>query len=108
MSEERDRLDAQLQQRLQWEKELNARVHKHMGMSAAVLGLVATIVALIRIPAMFGVSVGQTFGILGMWIPVVFVILAVGALASVGTTRLLQGVEWVVNLFRGNKKEIGK
>ena len=103
MSEEQERQDEELQKRLAWEKELNARVHKHMGMSAAILGLVATVVALIRIPKMFGVSVGETFGILGMWIPLVFVILAVGALASLGTTRLLIGVDWVVNLFRGNK-----
>lgn len=103
MSEERERLDAQLPKQLAWEKELNARVHKHMGMSAAILGLIAMIVALVRIPAMFGISVGQTFGILGMWIPLLLGILAVGALASVGTTRLVRGVEWIVNLFRGKK-----
>jgi hypothetical protein len=82
---------------------INNKVHRHMGMSAAILGLIAMIVALIRIPAMFGVSVGETFGILGMWVPLLLVIVGLGVLFSLGTTRLMLSGEWLLRKLTGKK-----
>lgn|GEM_PF-3343554 len=77
-------------------KRMNARVHKHMGMTAAVLGLIAAGVALWRLSAVLGVSPLEALGGAMPLFLLCLIILAIGALFSFGTSRVAFAVERLV------------
>lgn len=71
------------------QRQLNARVHKHMGMTAAILGLGAAAVALVRLPAAFGISAWEGLRIGATGLPWVLLVLGLGVLFSLGASRLM-------------------
>lgn len=99
---ERDRRREELEE-LEAERELKARVHRHMGMTAAVLAIGAVIVALARMKTMFGISAWEALGIGSTTLPWLLLILGAGVVFSMGTTRLMTGIEWVVRKVTGKK-----
>lgn len=103
MSEKPERQLSELEEELRAEKELNARMHRWFGTSAAVLGLVAIIVALSRMRAMFGISPLEALGIGSTTLPWLLLIVAIGVAFSMGTTRLLAGAEWIIKKLTGKK-----
>jgi hypothetical protein len=115
VNEEQERLSAE-ERRLQEEqeerafdeavKELNARVHRHMGMTAAVLGLIATGVALWRLSAVMGVSPLEALGGAMPLFTICLVILGLGVVFSLGTSRVAWGIEKLVEWAR--KKQAGE
>lgn len=105
MAEEQTRQERRRQElaELEAERELKARVHRHMGMTAAILAIVAVIVALSRMQAMFGISAWEALGIGSTTLPWLLLILGAGVAFSMGTTRLMTGLEWVVRKLTGKK-----
>ncbi len=87
-------------------KKLNARVHKHMGMTAAVLGLIAAGVALWRLSSVMGVSPLEALGGAMPLFFIVLVILGIGVLFSLGTSRVAYAIEKLVK--RMQKKKAGE
>lgn len=88
---------------LEAERELRVRVHRHMGMTAAVLALVAVVVALSRMKVMFGVSAWEALGIGSTTLPWLLLILGAGVAFSLGTTRLMLGIEWITKRIARKK-----
>jgi hypothetical protein len=112
VTEEERARRAALEVELQEERELRARVHRHLGMLATILVFVAIGVALYRIPAMFGplfgekgISPWEALGIGATAIPWVLGIFALGVIFSLGTTRLMTGLAWIVNRVRGGQRK---
>lgn len=95
--------DDQDQRDLEAERELSARMHKYFGWLSTVLVLVAVVVALSRMRAMFGVSPWEALGIGSTGLPWVLLILGLGVVFSMGTTRLMLFLEWVVKRIKGNR-----
>lgn len=95
--EEDDRTEA--------EREVSARVHRHMGMTATILVLLAVVVALARMRTMFGISPWEALGIGSSALPWILGIIGLGVFFSLGTTRIMMGIDWVVRLMRGRKPE---
>ncbi len=91
------------QEELEAERVLKARVHRHMGMTAAVLAVGAVIVALARMKTMFGISAWEALGIGSSTLPWLLGILVAAVVLSMGTTRLMTGVERVVRKLTGKK-----
>lgn len=85
------------------ERALRARVHRHMGMTAAILAIGAVIVALARMRTMFGVSPWEALGIGTTTLPWLLLILGAGVVFSLGTTRLMFGIEKLLTLLKGKK-----
>lgn len=98
----------QEQRRLEDEadRKLRARVHRHMGMSAAVLGVIAAIVGLWWISKVFGVSPWTAVKEAIPLFLIVLVILGLGVVFSLGTSRLAYGIELLVKRYK--KKKAGK
>jgi hypothetical protein len=93
MSDEQNQAKLKEEQlELEAERKLKSRVHRHMGMTAAVLGIVATFVALARMRSMFGISPWEALGIGAGAMPWVVAILVAIVLLSMGTSRLLLAV----------------
>ncbi|HYF91931.1 MAG TPA: hypothetical protein VD969_06770 [Symbiobacteriaceae bacterium] len=92
------------------ERQHRAAVHRWLGVAALVLTVVAVVVAVWRLNvslAEHGAELGITLGdsmrdMLGalVW---VLVLVAIGVLLSLGTTRIMPGVEKLVRLVRGKK-----
>lgn len=99
---ERERLELEEQ-----ERKLRAKLHRYMGTLAAVLGVVAAIVALARMETMFGVSPWEALGIGSTGMPWVILILGLGVLFSMGTSRIAIGIEWLVKRIRGEQGQQG-
>lgn len=89
--------------RTQAEREVSSRVHRHMGMTATVLVLLAVVVALARMRTMFGISPWEALGIGSSALPWILLIIGLGVFFSLGTTRIMFGIERLVGLFRGRK-----
>jgi hypothetical protein len=87
MSDEQNQLNEE-QLELEAERKLKSRVHRHMGTTAAVLGIVATVVALARMRSMFGISPWEALGIGAGAMPWVLLILVAIVVLSMGTSRL--------------------
>lgn len=106
MSEDRDLFRTESEE----ERKMRAKVHRWMGMSAALLTLVAIAVAVWRLNVSLeqsglGISLGDSMrDMLGasFW---VLVVVAVGVGFSLGTTRLMLGLEKLVRLVRGKRVE---
>lgn len=106
MADDRDsRLEAE---ELEAERKLRASVHRWMGTIASLLVLAAIGVAFYRITALNGenmVEVGawQALKASGPLFAIVLVILGLGVLFSMGTTRVMLGLEKLVNRIKGTK-----
>lgn len=112
-SEEALRLEAERERELQEEREfdeavkrMNARVHRHMGMTAAVLGLVAAGVALWLLSSRMGISPWEALGGAMPLFVICLVILGLGVVFSLGTSRIAYGIEKLVE--RTKKKKAGE
>lgn len=89
------------------ERRVKASVHRWMGVSATLLTVVAIIVAIYRLGATqteVGLPLGEMMKIMFGALPWVLAVIAVGVLFSMGTTRIMLGLEKLVNLIRGKKK----
>lgn len=84
-------------------KRLNAKVHRHMGMTAAVLGLVAAGVALYLLSSRLGISPWAALADAMPGFFVILVILGLGVLFSLGTSRIAWGVERLVKRIKKRK-----
>lgn len=102
-----DEEKALLAEQLEEERQLRAWMHRMFGVAATVLVLVAIGVAIWRMDAMFGqtfgISTGEALGIGATTIPWVLLILGLGVLFSMGTTRIAMGIEWVFKRIAGKK-----
>lgn len=92
------------------ERRQRAAVHRWMGISALVLTLVAVVVAIWRLNvslaesgAELGISLGDSMRDMFAALPWVLLVVAVGVVFSLGTTRIMQGAEKLVRLIRGKK-----
>ncbi len=90
------------------ERELRARVHRHMGWLATVLVLIAIVVALWRLNTWiqelgWGYSLWEAMGIGATTVPWVLLILGLGVVFSLGTSRLMLGIEKLAELVRRKK-----
>lgn len=106
MSDDRQVTKAELEA----ERRMRAQVHRWMGMSAALLTVVAVGVAIYRLNvtlaqagADVGISMGESMGIMFGALPWVLLIIALGVAFSMGTTRIMLGLEKLWNLVRGKK-----
>lgn len=106
MSDHRETPEQQQARELAEERELHARAHKHMGMAAAILGLVAVFVALARMRAIFGVSPWEALRLGASAMPWVLLILGLGVLFSLGASRMMLGLEWLVKRITG--RQVGR
>lgn len=84
-------------------KRLNAKVHRHMGMTAAVLGLVAAGVALYLLSSRMGISPWWALADAMPAFLVVLAILGLGVVFSLGTSRLAWGIELLVKRIKQKK-----
>jgi len=96
------------QEELEAERATRAMVHRLMGMGAALLTVVAVIIAYWRLAATLGgsgleMSFGQAVGIGLSALPWVILVILVGVLFSLGTTRVMLGLEWVWKKIRGKR-----
>ncbi|HWI66506.1 MAG TPA: hypothetical protein VNT75_32150 [Symbiobacteriaceae bacterium] len=95
------------QEELEEERRLKASVHRWLGVLATVLVVVAIGVALYQLSGaqtVWGMTFGEMMRItLGGWTWVA-ALLVVGLVFSLGTTRIMLGLEKLVNLIRGKKK----
>lgn len=113
MSEEQQLQLSEAERRLKEEQEerefdetvrqLNAKVHRHMGMTAAVLGLVAAGVGLWLLSSRLGISPWAALKDAMPAFFVVLVILGLGVVFSLGTSRLAWGIERLVKRIRKKK-----
>lgn len=113
MSENREeqqrQVDPALAEELEAERELRAKVHRWLGTLAAVLVVVAIGVALTRMRATTshlvpeGYSPWEALGIGATTIPWVLLIVLLGVIFSMGTTRLMMLLHWIVDKVKGKK-----
>jgi FtsH-binding integral membrane protein len=85
------------------ERRVRAQVHRWMGMAATILTVVAVGVAIYRLNATqaeVGMPVGEAMRLMLSGLPWVLAIIALGVLFSLGTTRLMMGLERVVRWVR--------
>lgn len=106
MSDDRQVTKAELEA----ERRMRALVHRWMGMSAALLTFVAVGVAIYRLNvtlaqsgAEVGISLGESMRIMVLALPWVLLLIGLGVVLSMGTSRIMVGLEKVWNLFRGKK-----
>ncbi|HWI53040.1 MAG TPA: hypothetical protein VNT01_12950 [Symbiobacteriaceae bacterium] len=106
MSDDRQVTKAELEA----ERRMRAQVHRWMGMSAALLTIVAVGVAIYRLNvslaqngAELGISMGESMKDMFAALPWVLLIIAVGVVFSMGTSRIMVGLERLWNLIRGKK-----
>jgi uncharacterized membrane protein YidH (DUF202 family) len=95
---------AELMAELEWEREMRAKVHRHLGWVATLLVVVAIGVALSRMQAMFGVTAWEALKIGVPAFKWVLLIFGLGILFSMGTTRILMGIEWIIGKIVGRKR----
>ncbi|MFZ5823950.1 MAG: hypothetical protein ACOY94_06435 [Bacillota bacterium] len=81
-------------------RELNNRVHRHMGMTAAVLGIIAAIVGFWLLSSRLGISPWTALKEAGPLFLIVLVILGLGVVFSLGTSRLAYGIELLVKRYK--------
>lgn len=83
---ERDRQQRQAEEQAEREaeRELNARMHRIFGIAATVMVVVALVVAVGRMRAMFGVSAFEALGLGASGLPWVLLILGAGVAISFG------------------------
>lgn len=81
---ERERLRAEQEAEREAERELNARMHRYFGVAATVMVVIALVVAMARMKAMFGVSPLQALGLGATGLPWVLLILGAGVAFSFG------------------------
>lgn len=98
-----DQAKNQAQAETEAERALRARVHRHLGWVATLLVLVAIAVALGRMRTMFGVSPWEALGIGATTLPWIIGILVLGVVFSLGTSRMMLGLEKVLSWFKGKK-----
>jgi FtsH-binding integral membrane protein len=85
------------------ERRVRAQVHRWMGMGAALLTLVAVGVAIYRLNATqaeVGMPVGEAMRVMLSGLPWVLAVIALGVVFSLGTTRLMLGIEKLVKWIR--------
>lgn len=87
------------------QRKLHAKVHRQLGTLAAVLGIVAAIVGFWFIGRLFGVSPWQALREAMPLFVIVLIILGLGVLFSMGTSRIAYGIE---RLVKKNKKQQAK
>ena len=88
------------------ERQLRAKVHKHMGMTAAILGVAAAGVGFWWISRVFGVSPLAALGEALPLFTIVLAILGAGVLLSLAVSRLAW---WVERASKRNRKhEVGE
>lgn len=109
MSEDRKLTDPETEE----ERQMRAKVHRWMGMAATLLTLVAVGVAIYRLnvtlsqnQAEVGITLGESMKIMFSALPWVLLVIALGVLFSMGTTRIMLGLEKVVGWMKG--KKVGK
>lgn len=78
---------------LEAERALKAKVHRHLGMTAAVLGILAAGLGLRWISVNFNISPWAALGEAMPLLLIVLVILGIGILGSLGISRLALGIE---------------
>jgi hypothetical protein len=106
--------DRDLQQaELEAEKELRAKMHRWLGMLAAVLVVVAIGVAIWRLNATLkqsglGMSLGESLGIGMSSLPWILLVILLGVLFSLGTTRIMMGLDWLARRVLGKPTARGK
>lgn len=84
---------------------LNTRVHKHMGMTAAILGIIAAIIGFWLLSSRMGISPWTALKEAGPLFLVVLVILGLGVLFSLGTSRIAYGIELLVKRYKKKADE---
>lgn len=104
MSEQRDLEEQELEE----ERALRARMHRWLGMLAALLVVVAIAVAVWRLNATLqqsglGISLWDSLGIGMSTLPWVVLIIVLGIVFSLGTTRIMLGLERLWRLITGKK-----
>lgn len=95
--------DQSEQEQIERDRQLNARAHRVLGMTATILVVLAILVALARMRTMFQVSPWEALGLGASGMPWVLAIIGLGVVFSLGTTRIMGAVAWVVNRVRGKK-----
>lgn len=88
------------------ERQLRAKVHRQMGMSAAILGGIAVLVGFWWISRVFGVSPLTALRETMPLFTIVLVILGAGVLFSLAASRLALWIERLNNRYR--KQEVGE
>jgi hypothetical protein len=102
--------DRDLQQaELEEEKALRAKMHRWLGMLALLLVVVAIIVAIWRLNVSLkqsglGISLGESLGIGMSSLPWILVIIGLGVIFSLGTTRVMLGLDRLVRWVSGRPK----
>ncbi|MFZ5813887.1 MAG: hypothetical protein ACOY93_01110 [Bacillota bacterium] len=87
-------------------RQLNYKVHRHMGMTAAVLGLIAAGVAFWRLSSVMGISPWEALSGAMPLFGLILVILLLGVIFSLGTSRLAWGIEKLIE--RAKKRKAGE
>ncbi len=95
--------DQSEQEQIERDRQLNARAHRVLGTTATILVVLAILVALARMRTMFQVSPWEALGLGASGMPWVLAIIGLGVVFSLGTTRIMGVVAWVVNRVRGKK-----
>lgn len=85
------------------QRKLNARAHRQLGMTATLLVVLAVVVALARMRTMFAVSPWEALGLGASGMPWILAILALGVVFSLGTSRIMGAVAWVIARVRGKR-----
>lgn len=85
------------------EKAFRAKVHRHMGMTAAILGLIAAGVGFWSIGRVFGFSPWAALAEAMPLFLICLAILGLGVVFSLGTSRVALGIERLVT--RKNRKQ---
>lgn len=86
-------------------RELNARVHRHMGMTAAILSIIAAIVGFWLLSSRVGISPWTALREAGPLFLIVLVILGLGVVFSLGTSRLAYGIELLIKRYKKKADE---